>query len=100
MLHVKNVHIILDWHASMDQWPLKLENLHLYAVYPQSGQFNQLKHIIVYMRTYFEGWETKVPGDWRQNVMDISRHETIVVPTCLYMVMGFCASQYGRVALC
>ena len=93
MLYVTNVHIILEWHASMDQWPLKLENLHLYAVDPQIGQFNQLKHIIIYIRTYFEGW-------WRQNVMDISRRQTMVLPTCLYMVMGFCASQYGRVVLC
>ena len=59
----KCTYIILEWHASMDQWPLKLENLHLYAVYPQNGQFNQLKHIITYIRTYFEGWKTKVPGD-------------------------------------
>ena len=43
MLHVTNVHIILDWHASMCQWPLKLENLHVYAVDPQNDQFNQLK---------------------------------------------------------
>ena len=43
MLHVTNVHMILDWHASMDQWPLKLENLDLYAVDPQNDQFNQLK---------------------------------------------------------
>ena len=64
MLHVTNVHIILDWHASMDQWPLKLENLHLYADYPQNGHFNKLKHIIIYIRTYFGGWKTKVPGDW------------------------------------
>ena len=39
----KCTNIILEWHASMGQWPLKLENLHVYAVDPQNDQFNQLK---------------------------------------------------------
>ena len=33
--------------------------------------------------------------------MDISRHQTMVLPTCFYMMMAFClgASQYGRVVV-
>ena len=89
----------------MGQWPLKLENLHLYAVDPQNGQFNHSKPAIIcvylyilslHIHTYILWGETRIPGDvWRLNFIDISRRETIVVPTCFYMVLGFCV----RVAL-
>ena len=53
--------VIYDWHASMGQSPVKVENLQLYAVDLQNGQFNQvqasdhvcmLRHKIVFVYIY------------------------------------------------
>ena len=98
----KCTNIILDWHASMDQWPLKLENLHLYAVDPQNDQFNQLKvgnHVCILIqfdtynficrciRTYFEGWETKVSGDWRHLQTKLHGHQQAPNDGVTYMLL-------------
>ena len=45
----------------------------------------------LHIHTYILWGETRIPGDvWRLNFIDISRRETIVVPACFYMAMGFC----------
>ena len=86
----------------MDQWPLKLENLHLYAVDPQNDQFNQLKvgnhvciliqfdtynFICICIRTYFEGWETKVSGDWRHLQTKLHGHQQAPNDGVTYMLL-------------